>query len=127
MSGRSPSIAPRSRPDPDRPPVENWMIMPGQCFFSPSCRRANRSGSEVGVWSSFRTWQCTIEAPASKDSWADSTCSSTVIGTAGLFSLRGSEPVIATQMMQGLAVIGGSVQMSRKTVSPSPCRRMSKR
>jgi hypothetical protein len=31
----------------------------------------------------------------------DSTCSVIVVGTAGLFSLRGTEPVIATVMMQG--------------------------
>jgi hypothetical protein len=29
-----------------------------------------------------------------------------LIGTAGLSDLRGSEPVMATQMMQGLAILG---------------------
>jgi hypothetical protein len=41
-------------------------------------------------------------APASNASWVDSTCSAMLIGTAGLFSLRGREPVIATVMMQGV-------------------------
>jgi hypothetical protein len=41
-------------------------------------------------------------APASNASWVLSICSGTVIGTAGLFSLRGTDPVMATQMMQGL-------------------------
>ena len=31
----------------------------------------------------------------------DSTCSLTVIGTAGLFSFRGTDPVMAAVMMQG--------------------------
>ncbi len=48
-----------------------------------------------------RTWQWTIVAPASKDPWVDSTCSAIVIGTAGLLDFCGSEPVIATQIMQG--------------------------
>ena len=34
---------------PERPPVENWITMPGQCFSSPSFRRANFSGSLDGV------------------------------------------------------------------------------
>ncbi|GAB2184849.1 hypothetical protein LAB1_21580 [Roseibium sp. LAB1] len=41
-------------------------------------------------------------APASKAACVLSTCSDTLIGTAGLFSFFGSDPVIATQMMQGL-------------------------
>ena len=77
------------------------MIMPGQCFSTPSFRRANFSGSEDGVSSSFRTWAWTMVAPASKASWVDSTCSVTVIGTAGLSAFFGSEPVMATQMMHG--------------------------
>jgi hypothetical protein len=32
----------------------------------------------------------------------DSTCSVTVTGTAGLSFLRGREPMIATEMMQGV-------------------------
>jgi hypothetical protein len=42
-------------------------------------------------------------APASNAAWVLSICSVTVIGTAGLFSSRGTDPVIATQMIQGLA------------------------
>src|SRR5438552_15729588 len=45
---------------------------------------------------------CTSDAPASKASWVDSTCSGTVTGTAGLSFLRGTEPVIATAMTTGL-------------------------
>jgi len=45
-------------------------------------------------------------APASKASWADSICSSAVIGTAGLCSLRGTEPQRATVMIQGLVIYG---------------------
>ena len=40
-------------------------------------------------------------APASKAACVLSTCSATVIGTAGLFAFRGRLPVMATQMMQG--------------------------
>jgi len=78
--------------------------MPGQCFSSPSFKRAKRSGSELGVSSGLRTWAWTMLAPASKASCVLSICSGTVIGTAGLSALRGSDPVIATQMMQGLVV-----------------------
>ena len=58
-------------------------------------------GFEVVDWSSLRTWTCTSAAPASNAACVDSTCSLTVIGTAGLFSLRGTDPVMATVMMQG--------------------------
>jgi hypothetical protein len=34
----------------------------------------------------------------------DSTCSSTLIGTAGLSFLRGSDPVMATVMMHGVVM-----------------------
>ena len=43
-------------------------------------------------------------APASKASWVLSTCSATVMGTAGLSVFCGTLPVIATQMMQGFCV-----------------------
>jgi hypothetical protein len=66
---------------------------------SPSRSRPNRSGSEVGVSLLPRTWQSAIVAPASKASCVLSICSAMVIGTAGLFDLRGRLPVIATQMM----------------------------
>ena len=102
MSGLSGSIPPRACPAPDRPPVDSCTIMPGQCASIPSFSRAKRSGSEVGVPSSIRTWQWAMLAPASKAAWVDSTCSATVIGTAGLSDFCGTEPVIATQMMQGL-------------------------
>src|SRR3954470_21740697 len=102
MSGLSASMPPRSLPAPERPPVENCRIMPGQCWRRPSCSPANFSGSEEEPWSSLRTWRCARVAPASNASWVDSTCSAMVIGTAGLFSFRGREPVIATVMMHGL-------------------------
>ena len=44
----------------------------------------------------------TSDAPASKASCVDSTCSATVIGTAGLSAFRGTEPVIATASTTGL-------------------------
>ncbi len=44
MSGLSDSMPPRSVPTPDRPPVENWMIMPGQWRAIPACTAAKRSG-----------------------------------------------------------------------------------
>src|SRR6478735_467760 len=44
----------------------------------------------------------TRDAPASNASCVDSTCSATVIGTAGLSVLRGTEPVIATARTTGL-------------------------
>ena len=105
MSGRSESMPPRSRPAPERPPVDTCVIMPGQCLRMPSSTAAKRSGAEVGDSSSLRTCRCTSVAPASKASWVDSTCSATVIGTAGLSFLRGSEPVIATEMMQGWVMV----------------------
>jgi hypothetical protein len=42
-----------------------------------------------------------IEAPASTAAWLLSTCSDTVIGTAGLLALVGTDPVIAQHKMQG--------------------------
>ena len=81
--------------------------MPGQCLRRPSSSLAKRPGSEVGPPSSLRTWAWTIVAPASKASCADSICSAMVIGTAGLSDFFGSEPVIATQMMQGFSVMSG--------------------
>ena len=45
-----------------------------------------------------------MRAPASKASCVLSTCSATVIGTAGLSAFCGTEPVIATQMMQGVVM-----------------------
>ena len=77
------------------------MIIPGQCFSSPSFRPANFSGSDQGDSSELRTWQCAMVAPALKACCVDSTCSETEIGTAGLSTLGGSEPVIARQMIQG--------------------------
>jgi hypothetical protein len=65
MSGLRPSMAPRAACSRPRPPVENWMIMPGQCLRTPSCTWANRAGSELGDSSGLRTWMCTSEAPAS--------------------------------------------------------------
>ncbi len=101
MSGLSGSIPPRALPAPERPPVESCTIIPGQCRSIPAFSSANRSGSDVGEPSSFLTWQWAMVAPASKASWVDSTCSATVIGTAGLSAFCGTEPVMATQMMQG--------------------------
>ena len=55
MSGRWCSMPPRSEPTPERPPVENWTIISGQCFRIPARKRANFSGSDVVVPSSLRT------------------------------------------------------------------------
>src|SRR5690348_492370 len=44
---------------------------------------------------------CTSEAPASYAWWVLSTCSDGVTGTAGLFFLRGTEPVMATATIIG--------------------------
>ena len=82
------------------------MIMPGQCFFTPSCTCANSSGSEDGLSSLLRTWMCTSAEPASKASWVDSICSLGVTGTAGVCALRGIEPVIAVVMMVGCVMAG---------------------
>ena len=68
----------------------------------PSSTAAKRSGAEVGVPSSLRTCRWTSVAPASNAAWVDSTCSATLIGTAGLSAFFGSDPVIATEMMQGV-------------------------
>jgi 4-hydroxy-tetrahydrodipicolinate synthase len=94
--------APLLRPVPDRPPVESWTIMPGQCRRMPSISRAKRSASEVGrlvvvahvagapASPPPRTPPASIP-PARR--WST--------GTAGLSALVGTDPVIATVMMQG--------------------------
>ena len=131
MSGRNESIAPRSLPAPERPPVEICVMIPGQCLRMPSSTSENRSGAEVGDSSSLRTCRWTSVAPASKASCVDSICSEIVIGTAGLSFFFGSDPVIATVMMQGvvmtvclLVAVPGSApatsQTSKKTVSSGP-------
>ena len=84
-----------------RPPVENCMIILGQCLMIPSCTCANSSGSELGLSSGLRTWICATEAPASKASCVDLICSLGVTGTAGVSALRGIAPVMATVMMAG--------------------------
>ena len=66
----------------------------------------------------MRTWAWMMEAPASTAAWALSTCSATVIGTAGLFSLRGRLPVMATQMMQGVVI--GLPQRARMLPPSTP-------
>src|SRR5215831_3017224 len=99
-------MPPRSLPVPLRPPVENCTIMSGQCLRTPSRKRPKRSGSDVVVPSSLRTCTCTSAAPASYDACVDSTCSAIEIGTAGLSVCFGTEPVIATVMMQGVLMTG---------------------
>src|SRR6266480_2224977 len=79
-------------------------MIPGQCCLIPSSTLAKRSGAELGVPSSLRTCRCTSVAPASKASCVDSICSDAAIGTAGLSFLPGTEPVIATVMMQGFVM-----------------------
>ena len=59
-------------------------------------------------------------APASNASCVDSTCSAMLSGTAGLSALVGSDPVMATQMMQGVWGMRGS----RQTKAPMPWRRL---
>ena len=101
MSGRRCSMPPRSRPAPERPPVDTCVMISGQCLRMPASTSAKRSGAELGVSSSLRTCRCTSVAPASYAAWVDSICSLGVTGTAGLSFLRGKEPVMATEMMQG--------------------------
>ena len=113
MSGLSESMPPRSRPVPERPPVESWVIMPGQCLRMPSSTFAKRFGSEVGRPSSSRTCRWTSVAPASNASCVDSTCSAGEIGTAGLSFLPGSEPVMATVMMQGFVMSCSDTRLAR--------------
>ena len=70
MSGFSCSMPPRSEPLPERPPVENWMIMPGAVLAHPLLHLGEQRGiAEVGVSSGLRTWICTRVAPASNASW----------------------------------------------------------
>src|SRR5882762_7269922 len=107
MSGLSASMPPRSRPAPERPPVDSWVMIPRQRRLIPSSTLAKRSGAELGVPSSLRTCRCTSVAPASKAACVDSICSDAAIGTAGLSFLPGTEPVIATVMMQGCVTAMG--------------------
>src|SRR5688572_4256551 len=102
MSGFSLIAAPRSSAARPRPPVENWMIMPGQCLRMPACTSRNRLMSELDLPSRSRTWRCTRLAPASKASCVLSTCSAGWIGTAGFCALLGWLPVIATVMIAGV-------------------------
>src|SRR5690242_1658160 len=48
---------------------------------------------------------CTSEAPASKASCVDSTCSAGTTGTAGLSFFFGTAPVMATVMMTGWLMV----------------------
>src|SRR6056297_2955736 len=92
--------------------------MPGQCFSKPSLSNAKRSGSLDGVSSSLRTWQCAIDAPASKAACVLATCSATVIGTAGLLALVGTEPVMATQRIQGFVMVLAFQSRLRRSFVP---------
>src|SRR5436190_12771650 len=94
--------------------------MPGQDFRRPASNAAKRSGSEVGVWSSLRTWTWAMVAPASKAARVDSSCSLTVIGTAGLCSLRGTDPVIATVMMHGVVILTATARSDLFCPAPYP-------
>src|SRR5687767_4336578 len=102
MSGFSLIAAPRSSAARPRPPVENWIIMPGQCLRMPACTSRNRLMSELDLPSRSRTWMCTRLAPASNASCVLSTCSAGWIGTAGFCALLGWLPVIATVMIAGV-------------------------
>src|SRR5688500_16070146 len=76
---------------------------------------------------------CTSDAPASKASCVDSTCSAGVTGTAGLSFFFGTAPVIATVMMTGWAMItsvlspgradcvGGAPQRGKDLVASPQC------
>ncbi len=114
ISGFSSSAFPRDDGSRPRPPVENWMIIPGQCLRMPSCTCANSAGSLDGLSSGLRTWMCTKEAPASNAACVLSTCSAGVVGTAGLSFFRGTDPVIATAMTTG------SINSSYLLLKPSP-------
>ena len=105
ISGLSFNIEPLSLFSLPLPPVENWIIIPGQCFFIPVWNFSNNLGSEDGFWNLSLTWTWTIVAPASKASCVDSICSVTVTGTAGLSDFFGTEPVIATVIIHGVVII----------------------
>ncbi len=59
-------------------------------------------------------------APASKAARVESTCSLMVIGTAGLCSLRGTEPVIATVMMHGVVIFTATARTGPSCPAPCP-------
>ena len=80
-------------------------MMSGQCLRIPSCTWAKSSGSELGLSSGLRTWMCTSAAPASYAAWVDSICSLTVTGNPGQSFLRGTDPVMATEMMAGVVMV----------------------
>ena len=105
ISGLSSNIESRSLSFLHLPPVENWIFIPGQCFFTPVWNFSNNLGSEDGFWDSSLTWTWTIVAPASKASCVDSICCVTVTGTAGLSDFFGTEPVIATVIIHGIVII----------------------
>jgi hypothetical protein len=59
-------------------------------------------------------------APASNEAWVLSTCSLILVGTAELFFFVGSEPVMATQMIQGLSdirIIELAIYIDAKTIA----------
>lgn len=78
--------------------------MPGQCFSMPSLAPRKMSGSELEPPSESRACMCTSAAPAAKASCVLSIISGTEIGTAGVSDLRGTEPLIATVMMQAVVM-----------------------
>ena len=101
MSGRWCSMPPRSEPTPERPPVENCTMMPGQMLADALLEvgelvRVRGGGLIVVADVDVHQRGARFEAAC-----VDSICSLTVIGTAGLFSLRGTDPVMAAVMMQG--------------------------
>ena len=105
MSGFSDSMPPRSRPAPERPPVETWVMMPGQCLRMPSStcgealwRRRRRLVVVAHVQVHERGTR--LEGLLRRLDLLGH-----LTGTAGLSFLRGSEPVIATVMMQGAAMV----------------------
>ena len=70
-----------------------------------SLARAKRSTLELGMPSSVRTCRRINVAPALDAADVDSICSSAVIRTAELSLVRGKEPVMATEIMQGLGKV----------------------
>ena len=103
MSGRSGSMPPRLLPRAGAPAGGELDDHPGAVPLQPLLQArelARGRWTASGRRCAHGQWQ--MLAPASKASCVLSTCSSTEIGTAGIVRLgRGSDPVIATQMMQG--------------------------
>ncbi len=124
-------MPPRACPTPERPPVDKLHDQSGAMLFQPLLQPRKALGVE-------RTFALVVAHVAVGDRCAGL---ERLMGrldlladgdrNRGIVGLGRQTPVIATQMMQGVVMAGtgtlGRGQTSKKTVSSSPCRRMSKR